>query len=132
MRHIKVLFFLAIGLSIILTACSGTGSSITPTQTPEPVTLTLHTIPDPPVAGKVHLNFGVLDDKGQPISGADFDVIADHTEMGGMTMHGKASDQGNGRYAITTDFAMAGKWKITVRAKTATLDYKKDIDLQIR
>lgn len=131
MRHIKVLFILAIGISLFLTACNG-ASSATLTPTPEPVTVTLHTIPNPPVAGKVQLNFGVVDDKGQPVPGADFDVIADHTEMGGMIMHGKATDQGNGRYAITTNFAMAGKWKISVQVKTATLDYKKDIDLQIR
>jgi hypothetical protein len=131
MRHLKVLFILIIGLSVLLTACSGVSGS-TPTQTPDPVKLTLHTIPDPPAAGKVQLNFAVLDDKGQPILGADFDVIADHTDMGGMTMHGKASDQGNGSYAITTDFPMAGKWKITIEVKTATLDFKKDLDLLIR
>jgi uncharacterized GH25 family protein len=131
MRHLKVLFILIIGLAVLLTACSGVSGS-SPTQTPDPVKLTLQTVPDPPVAGKIQLNFAVLDNKGQPIPGADFDVIADHTDMGGMTMHGKASDQGNGRYAITTNFAMSGKWKITVEVKTATLDYKKDIDLQIR
>lgn len=131
MRHIKVMFILAIGISLILTACNGPSSAAT-TQTPEPVTLTLHTIPDPPVTGKVQLIFGAVDDKGQPVLGADFDVIADHTEMGGMIMHGKATDQGSGRYAITTNFAMAGKWKISVQIKTATLDYKKDIELEIR
>lgn len=133
MRSTKILPVLTIALTlvIILAACSNTGTA-GPTPTPEPVRLTLSTNPDPPVAGNVQLTFEALDSSGQPVTGADFDVIADHTEMGGMTMHGKATDQGNGRYAISTKFGMAGKWKLTVQVLTSTVNFKKDIVLEVR
>lgn len=131
MRSTKLIYSLALGLLFILTACSGAGSAA-PTQVREPVALTLQTNPDPAAVGQVQLTFTALDDKGQPIAGADFDVIADHTEMGGMTLHGKATDQGNGNYAITTDFSMAGKWKVSSQVKTDAVDYQKDFELQVQ
>ena len=134
MNHsIKTISILAIffALILILSACNNVGSA-DPTQASEPVNVTLHSIPDPPATGNVQLIFELLDDKGLPITGADIDVIADHTEMSGMTMQGKATDQGNGRYAITTDFVMSGMWKLTVQIKTPTIDYRKDIDLKIQ
>jgi hypothetical protein len=83
------------------------------------------------MVGDVELIFTVVDEKDQPVIGADFDVIADHIEMNGMTMHGKATDQGYGSYAIQTNFIMAGKWRLTVQVRKETLDFKQDIDLDI-
>lgn len=122
---------LVVGMSIFLAACGGTATQ-TPSETAAPATITLNTNPNPPMAGDVELLFTVVDDKGQPVSGADFDVIADHTDMSGMTMHGKATDQGNGNYAITTNFSMVGNWMLTVQVRKEALDFKQDINLEIK
>jgi hypothetical protein len=124
------LLILAVGLSLFLIACGGAATQ-GPIATAAPVTIALNTDPNPPVMGEVELLFTVVDDKGQPVNSADFDVIADHTDMSGMTMHGKASDQGNGNYAITTNFSMSGNWKLTVQVRKDGLDYKQDLDLVI-
>jgi hypothetical protein len=120
-----------VGITIFLTACGGTATQA-PAATVPPAKITLNTNLNPPMAGDVKLVFNVVDEKGQPVSGADFDVIADHTDMSGMTMHGKATDQGNGNYAIVTNFSMAGKWKLTVQVRKERLDFKQDIDLEIK
>jgi predicted component of type VI protein secretion system len=127
----KLLFFILLaGLSILLVGCGGSKATETiPAQAP--VTITLTTNPASPVSGNVELLFSVVDDKGQPVTGADFDVIADHTDMSGMTMHGKATEQEGGVYAIMTNFDMAGNWKLTVQVKKDDLNYKQDIELKI-
>ncbi len=130
MRSI-VYIVLVVGMSIFLAAC-GTAATQTPTATLAPATITLNTNPNPPVVGDVELLFSVVDNQGQPVSGADLDVIADHTDMSGMIMHGKATDQGNGIYAILTNFSMAGKWMLTVQVRKETLDFKQDINLEIK
>lgn len=126
----SLFLILAVGLSLFLVACGG-ATTQAPIATAAPVTITLKTDPNPPVMGEIELLFKVVDDKGQPVSGADFDVIADHTDMSGMTMHGKASDQGNGNYAITTNFSMSGNWKLSIQVRKDGLDYKQDLDLVI-
>ena len=125
------ILILVVGFSLFLVGCSGATTQAPPATT-APVTITLNTDPTPAVVGDVELLFNVVDDKGQAVSGADFDVFADHTDMSGMTMHGKASDQGNGNYAIKTNFSMSGKWKLTVQVRKASLDFKQDIDLVIK
>jgi hypothetical protein len=127
-----ILIVITASLAIFLTACGGSNSSVQPSATPAPATITLTTNPNPPTAGDVELRFTVMDDKGQPVSGADFDVIADHTEMGGMIMHGKATEQDNGTYAIKTNFSMPGKWKLTVEVRKGELDFRQDLDLTIK
>ena len=129
MRPLKVLFALSIGLTLLLAACSSAGSAA-PAQTT--VAITMNVLPDPPVVGDVLLYFNVVDDQGQPVAAAEVNVMADHTEMSGMTMQGNATDQGKGIYAITTNFSMAGRWKITVQIKNEALEYKQDIDLIIQ
>ena len=127
----KLLFALLVaGLSILLVAC---GSSQLTQTVPAvaPVTITLVTNPTPPVTGDVTIQFTVVDAKGQPVTGADFDVIADHIDMSGMTMHGKATEQSDGVYAITANFSMSGNWKLTVQVKKDGLDFKQDIALKI-
>ncbi len=131
MRPLKAVFALSIGLTLLLTACSGAGS-VAPAQTAEPVTITMNVLPDPPVVGDVLLYFNVVDDQGQPVTGAEVNVMADHTDMSGMTMQGNATDQGKGIYAITTNFSMTGQWKITVQVKTSAIDHSEDFNVEIR
>ena len=131
MRPLKTLFALSIGLTLLLTACSGAGSAA-PTQTTVPVTITMNVLPDPPVVGEVLLYFNVVDDEGQPVTGAEVNVTANQSEMSGMDMQGNATDQGNGIYAITTNFSMTGRWIITVQIKNEIIDYKEDISLIIQ
>ena len=131
MRPMFLALGLLLGLSLALAACSG-ASQPAATPSPAPVQITLSTDPNPPSMGPVEIVFTVLDTQGQPISGADVDVIAGHTEMGGMTMHGKATDQGNGKYAITANYSMPGKWLVTVQVKKENLDFKQDIKLQVK
>src|SRR3972149_4196621 len=127
----QILVVLVISLSMILAACGGADSTNPPETTPAPVTITISTNPNPPIVGDVELQFTVVDMNGQPVSGANFDVIADHTEMNGMTMHGVATEQGKGRYAINTNFTMPGKWKLTVEVRNAELDRTQDIDISV-
>ena len=129
MRPLKALFALSIGLTLLLTACSGVGS-VAPAQTT--VAVTMNVLPDPPVVGDVLLYFNVVDDQGQPVTGAEVNVMADHTDMSGMTMQGNATDQGKGIYAITTNFSMTGQWKITVQVKTSAIDHSEDFNVEIR
>ena len=131
MRPLKALFILSIGLTLLLAACSG-AESTAPAQTTAPVTITMNVLPDPPVIGDVLLYFNVVDTQGQPVTGADVNVMADHTEMSGMTLQGNASDQGKGIYAITTNFSMSGQWKITVQVKTSAIDHSEDFNLEVR
>jgi len=130
---VRKVLWVVLGLVMLLAlaACSASGST-TAAPTKAPVSIALVTEPDPAVVGDVELQFTVVDENGQPISAADFDVFADHTDHSGMTLHGKATDQGNGLYAITANFSMSGNWKLSVQVKKDTLDYKEDIPLKIQ
>jgi hypothetical protein len=128
MRKLATVFLL---ITSILTACTASGAPASPLP-PASVTVNLVTNPDPAKVGDVELRFTVTDAKGQPVTGADFDVFADHTDMSGMTMHGKATEQGNGQYSITANFSMAGSWKLSIAVKKDGLDHKQDIELKVR
>lgn len=124
---------LVLGL-VFLTACTGVsnqGDNTSAETTPVPVKLEFETNPSPPKTGKVQIIFTVSDQTGNAITGADFDVIADHTDMRGMTMHGKASEQTAGQYAIDADFSMSGMWKLSVQVRKGDLNYQEDIEVQI-
>ena len=118
-------------IPLLLAACASAKPQVAP-PTPTPVTISLASNPNPAKVGEVELRFTVTDAKGQPVTGADFDVIADHTDMNGMTMHGKANEQGSGTYAITANFSMAGNWKLTVEVKKDSLGHKQDIELIVQ
>ncbi|MBE2199505.1 MAG: FixH family protein [Anaerolinea sp.] len=70
---------------------------------------------------------------GRPVDDADVFMIADHTEMRGMTMTGPATAQGNGRYAITADFVHGGTWRVTIQInQDGTNVALEDFDLAVR
>ncbi len=130
MRSLILSVVFVLSLSFVLTGCGGSPSTAA-TPTLAPVTITLTTDPNPPAAGDLELQFTVVDETGQPVTGADFDVIADHTDMSGMIMHGKAVEQSSGVYTITANFSMAGNWLVTVQVKKDGLNYKQDIEIRI-
>jgi hypothetical protein len=120
-----------IGIILVFAALLAGCGSPTPNAATDPVKITLKTNPTKVVAGKIELILEVKDQKDQPLAGARVDVSADHTDMSGMSMDGPATDQGNGKYAITADFSMSGNWKITVYVRKEGLDFKKDLKLII-
>lgn len=85
----------------------------------------------PSVLGNIELQFAVTDNTGQPVKEADLELIADHTNMSDMTIHVKATDQGNGLYAINANFSMPGIWKVTFKVKKGNLEHMQDIVLKI-
>jgi hypothetical protein len=116
MRSVFITLILLVLLSLVLAACGGAGAP-TPTPASPGAQISLTTNPDPPQSGNVELIVMVNDANGQPIPDAEVYVFADHTDMKGMNMNGKATAQGNGRYAITADFSMSGQWKVTVQVR---------------
>jgi hypothetical protein len=116
-------------LAILLAGCAGVAQ--TQEKIVEPVNFTLETNPSLPVAGKNEIILKLQDQEGHPLTGAIVDVSADHTDMSGMTMSGPATEQDDGKYAITADFSMSGTWKITVYVRKEGVDVKKDFELKI-
>ncbi|MCL4294352.1 MAG: FixH family protein [Anaerolineae bacterium] len=130
MRSIFLVVFLLAGLTL-LAACGGAAApSPTPAQAGPKVSLT--TNPNPPRSGEVELMVTVNDANGQPIPDADVFVFADHTEMKGMNMNGRATPQGGGRYTIAANFGMSGPWKVTVQVKKAPLDVAEEFNLEFQ
>lgn len=127
-KHWKWIGMIVI-IAVLLAGCS---SAVQTQQTAtDSVKITLKTNPVSSVVGKNEIVLDIQDNKGQPLTGANVDVSADHTDMSGMTMGGAATEQGNGKYVITADFSMSGTWKITVIVRKESLDFKKDFELKI-
>lgn len=130
-RNILPVFLFA-GLAILLVAC---GSAAPPAPTPvstSDVNISLVTLPDPPQTGPVELVVQVNDAGDQPVADADVFVFADHTDMKGMGMNGRATAQGHGRYAINADLSMSGNWKVTVQVKKAPVDVAEEFNLAVQ
>lgn len=116
MKKYIVLASLVLAVAFALGGCGGT-SATPPPASNQPITLT--TNPNPPKSGDVEVILQVKDKDGKSLDGASALVIADHTEMKGMSLQGKASAQGNGRYAVVANFPMSGKWRLTVQVSKA-------------
>jgi hypothetical protein len=117
---------------LLLAACGGNNSQATVQPVPASTNISLATNPNPARVGDVELRFTVTDASDQPVTGASFDVFADHTDMSGMTMHGTATEQGNGVYSITANFSMTGNWKLSIEVKKDDLSHKQDIQLKVQ
>lgn len=131
MRTILPVLLLA-GLTILLAACGGAAPVEPDPASPSDVNISLATQPDPPQTGPVELVVQVNDAGDQPVADADVFVFADHTDMKGMNMNGRATAQGNGRYAISADLSMSGNWKITVQVKKAPVDVAEEFNLAVQ
>jgi hypothetical protein len=57
----------------------------------------------------------VKDGAGKVVEGAEVRVNASMTAMDMGRKSGKATDQGNGRYALVTNLAEGGEWKFTIQ-----------------
>lgn len=131
MRAVIFVPILLISLAVILSGCGGAAEP-TPIPASSEVQISLTTLPDPPKSGPVELVVQVNDANNQPIPEADVFVFADHIDMKGMSMNGRATAQGGGRYAINADMSMAGNWKVTVQVKKAPLDVVQEFNLELR
>jgi len=117
--------------TVLLVGCSNT--TVQPRgSTSKSVEITMSTNPPTPTVGVNELVINLRNEKNQPITGAEVNISADHSEMSGMTMNGVANEQENGNYAITADFSMSGMWRITIVVQKEGIEYKKDLDLKIQ
>jgi len=130
MRKLTFISMLVL-ISVLLSAC---GSAATPaaTTSAKPVNIKFETNPNPAMKGDLELILTITDANGQPIEGATVDVSVDHTDMTGMGMSGLATEQGDGRYAITADFSDSGNWLLTVYVRKEGLDYKEEIEFTVQ
>ncbi|WP_299025122.1 FixH family protein [uncultured Thermanaerothrix sp.] len=123
---ILVLFLLS---PLIVIACAPASLS-SPTSTTDLI-LAISTNPSPPKIGEVEINITLQDAQGRALEGAEVTVTAEHTDMSGMEMEGKATEQGQGRYAIRAHFSMSGNWTLRVQVRKNTLSYQRDFPLNI-
>jgi len=130
MRKLTFISMLVL-ISVLLSAC---GSAATPaaTTSAKPVNIKFETNPNPAMKSDLELILTITDANGQPIEGATVDVAVDHTDMTGMGMSGLATEQGDGRYAITADFSDSGNWLLTVYVRKEGLDYKEEIEFTVQ
>lgn len=118
-------------LGLLLAAC-GAATTATPQTTGVGLNVTLTTNPDPPKSGNIELVIKVSDQAGQPVADAEVSVVADHIDISGMILRGKATAQGSGRYATVANFSMSGNWKVTVEARKGAATQKQDFTLAVR
>jgi hypothetical protein len=112
---------------VVLAGCSSAAKPDTVLSSPD---VTMVTNPDPVQTGQVELIFTVTDEKGAPLSGAEVLVTADHIGHSGMTLNGAATEQDEGRYAITADISMEGDWEITVQVNKDSTNFSKEFQIK--
>ena len=130
-RHAFVSILLVSALFV--SACSAPPPAPAPAISSQPQ-VTITTNPNPPTAsGETELLFDVKDANGKALNGAELTVLADMIGMGMGMMQGKATDQGNGRYATKVPFSMAGDWKVTVELRQGNdLLVRQDFTLPVK
>ncbi len=131
MNHKTIWFGIIILLiALLLAGCSATSQP--QKSSADNVTITFTSNPSVPSTGETELIFDIKDQDNQPLIGAEVTVNADHTDMSGMDMNGVATEQGNGKYAITADFPMSGAWKVSVVVRKENLEFTKELELKIQ
>ena len=134
MRKIGFVSLLA-GLAVLLSACGGSAAASAPMMqggASKDVNILVASNPSPAATGDVELFLTITDKAGNPIEGATVEVGADHTDMSGMGMSGRATDLGGGKYSIKANFDESGNWMLTVKVKKDALDYKEDIAFKVQ
>lgn len=116
----KSMLFLVVILAgaLVVGACaSPPAPAVAPAASGPPV-VALGTDPNPPTSnGQTELQIDIKDSTGNPLSGAEVTVLADMVGHSMGPMQGQASEQGNGRYATSASFSMAGQWNVTVEVR---------------
>ena len=79
-----------------------------------PATITAMTA-SAPKSGNNALQITVTDVQGKPITGAKITTSVAMTSMDMGTTHPVVKDMGNGKYAATVKFSMAGPWRVNVK-----------------
>lgn len=125
------IFALLILLFLLLVACGGNAGFGADATTTDSVNITLATNPGSPQTGQVELVATVKDEQGQPINSVEVYILANHTGHGGMNVQGKATNQGEGRYAVMADFSMSGPWKVTVQVNQENEIITQGFDLDV-
>ena len=68
-----------------------------------------------PKSGDNALQITVTDAQGKPVAGAKITTSVAMTSMDMGTTHPAVKDVGNGKYAATVNFSMAGPWRVNVK-----------------
>ncbi len=117
---------------VIALALSACGGAPVQSNSSKPVNIRLETDPNPARLGNATVTLNITDVNDTPIEGATVDVSAEHTSMAMGSISGVATDQGGGKYTITTGFSMSGTWKFTVHVRKDGLDYQEDIEIPVQ
>ena len=96
------------------------------------VNIVITSNPSPAMTGDVELLLTITDKAGNLMEGATVEIAADHTDMSGMGMSGRATDQGGGKYSIKASFDESGNWMLTVKVTKDSLQYKEDIEFKVQ
>ena len=126
-----ILFTTFAVLALLFAACSAAGTSQT-APAASGLIITAETDPAPARVGDVEIILMVIDAQGNPVTGANVGIYADHTDMTGMNMTGQATEQGDGRYAIQANFSMSGNWMLKVDVNTNGQSEAQEIPLVIK
>jgi len=87
-------------------------SPAAPASAPPAVAATINA----PKAGDNALQITVTDAQDKPVAGAKITTTVAMTSMDMGTTHPAVKDMGNGKYAATVNFGMAGPWRVKVKA----------------
>lgn len=134
-NKLLTVFALALGLAPLglpvraADAMSGMdmGATAAPTKAPASLSVTATVKPNPPRAGDNALDLLVTDAAGKPVAGLKLSASVAMTSMDMGTTRPALADTGNGHYAATVNFSMAGPWRVAVRngkARVAVLDFE--------
>ena len=129
----KSIFISVLAITSVLLAACGVAATPADSTSAKQVNIKVETNPTPAMMNNdLELILTITDANGDPIEGAKVDVSVDHTDMTGMGMSGLATEQGDGKYAINTNFPMNGTWNLTVYVRKDALDYKEDIEFPVQ
>jgi nitrogen fixation protein FixH len=129
-RALFVVLILAVGL-MALSACT-TGPGADSATTDAGLDVTLVTNPASPQVGNVELVVELKDAANRPVTGGTVLLKADMIGHSMGDLSGTATDQGNGRYAITANLSMAGEWKVDVDARAGDQAVAKDFRINVK
>jgi hypothetical protein len=91
------------------------GMNVSPEQTTANAFKITANMSSPAKSGDNALDIAITNAAGKPIKGAKITASVAMTSMDMGTEHPSVKEVGNGRYAATVAFSMAGPWRITLK-----------------